>query len=66
LVLKTLQMLDKTIDEKDAGLWEFRNLRQHHCYTYLFHWAGSTAALKIAKRLKDEQIAKMALRLKKG
>ena len=65
LVLKTLQMLDKTIDEKDAGLWEFRNLSQHHCYTYLFHWAGSTAALKIAKRLKDEQIAKMAIRLKK-
>ena len=64
LVFKTLRMLEKTIDEKDAGLWEFRNLSQHHCYTYLFHWAGSSAALKIANTLKDNKMAKLASKLK--
>ncbi len=64
LVMKTLSMIEKTMNEKDAGLWEFRHLSQHHCYTYLFHWAGSCAALKIANRLKDKEMAKMALRLK--
>ena len=64
LIIKTLKMIEKTFDEKDAGLWEFRNLAQHHCYTYLFHWAGSCAAIKIAKSLKNEEIGKLATKLK--
>ncbi|MEQ8241744.1 MAG: glycoside hydrolase family 15 protein [Cyclobacteriaceae bacterium] len=65
LIMKTLSMIEKTFDEKDAGLWEFRNLAQQHCYTYLFHWAGSCAAIKMAKRLKNEKMGKKALELKK-
>ena len=65
LVRRTLKMMEKTFEESDAGLWEFRNLRQHHCYTYLFHWAGASAAIKIAKRLKNEEMGKMAQNLKK-
>ncbi len=64
LIYKTLKMIEKTFDEKDAGLWEFRNLAQHHCYTYLFHWAGSSAAIQIAKALKDEKIGELATKLK--
>ncbi|MEM7296781.1 MAG: glycoside hydrolase family 15 protein [Bacteroidota bacterium] len=64
LIYKTLKMIDRTFDEKDAGLWEFRNLAQQHCYTYLFHWAGSSAAIKIAKSLKDEKIGELATKLK--
>ncbi len=64
LIFKTLKMIEKTFDEKDAGLWEFRNLAQHHCYTYLFHWAGSSAAMKIAKVLKDDNIGNLAAKLK--
>lgn len=64
LIWKTLKMIDKTFDEQDAGLWEFRNLAQHHCYTYLFHWAGSSAAMKIAKVLGDEKMGEMAAKLK--
>ena len=64
LIIQTLKMMKKTIDEKDAGLWEFRNLKQHHCYTYLFQWAGSSAALKIADRLKDKKMHSMAKKLK--
>ncbi len=64
LVSKTLDMIEKTFDEKDAGLWEFRNLAQHHTYTYLFHWTGSSAALKIAKVIGDEKMIKKAQELK--
>lgn len=45
-------ILDKirtTIDEYDAGIWEFRNFENRHCYSNLFQWAGSSAALKIAR-----------------
>ena len=31
-----LNKIDKTIDEKDAGIWEFRNFENIHCYTNLF------------------------------
>jgi len=65
LVTKTLDMIEKTFDEKDAGLWEFRNLAQHHTYTYLFHWVGSSAALKIANVIGDKKMAAKAEALKK-
>lgn len=64
LILKTLRMIERTFDEPDAGLWEFRNLAQHHTYTYLFHWAGSCAAIKIAHVLKNEEIGNLAVKLK--
>lgn len=47
----------------DAGLWEFRNLKQTHAYTLLFHWAGARAAYKIAKAFDDEEIMQKATRL---
>lgn len=64
LIMHALRMIDKTMNETDAGLWEFRNLRQEHCYTFLFHWAGSCAAIKIAKRLKNDEMLKLAEKLK--
>ncbi|MFT6881664.1 MAG: GH15 family glucan-1,4-alpha-glucosidase [Marinoscillum sp.] len=65
LVSKTLDMIEKTFDETDAGLWEFRNLRQHHCYTYLFHWTGCSAAVKIAQVIGDKAMGEKAARLQK-
>ncbi|WP_420580303.1 glycoside hydrolase family 15 protein [Reichenbachiella sp.] len=65
LIHKTLGLIEKTMEQTDAGLWEFRNLSQHHCYTYLFHWAGSMAAEKIAVVLKDEKMGKLAQKLGK-
>ncbi len=59
-----LQKIEETMDEKDAGLWEFRNLKQEHCYTFLFHWAGASSAIKIAERLNDEEMKAKAIRLK--
>ncbi|WP_143961832.1 glycoside hydrolase family 15 protein [Litoribacter populi] len=60
-MIKTLlNKIDETMDEPDAGLWEFRNLKQEHCYTFLFHWAGASAGIKIAKRLDDDGLKKQA------
>lgn len=64
IIFKALRMIEKTMEEPDAGLWEFRNLKQFHCYTYLFHWAGSKAAEKIASVLKNDEMKELATRLK--
>ncbi len=58
-----LDKIEETMDEKDAGLWEFRNLQQQHCYTFLFHWAGASSAIKIADRMGDKEMRSKALRL---
>lgn len=66
LVYDVLNKIEEVMYEPDAGLWEFRDLSQYHCYTYLFHWAGSSAALKIAKRLKDRTLEQKALKLRQA
>jgi GH15 family glucan-1,4-alpha-glucosidase len=58
-----LDKISETMEIPDSGIWEFRNRRQLHCYTYLFHWAGSKAACKIARALKDDALFKKAQRL---
>ena len=60
LIRDLLQKIDDLMDEPDAGLWEFRNFAQYHSYTYLFHWAGAKAALKIGKTFDDERIIQQA------
>jgi GH15 family glucan-1,4-alpha-glucosidase len=56
LIHNLLAKIEETMHEPDAGLWEFRNLQQEHCYTFLFHWAGACAAIKIAERLQDQKM----------
>lgn len=63
-IYNLLDKIEETMDEKDAGLWEFRNLKQEHCYTFLFHWAGSCAAIKIAERMNDTEMMEKAIDLK--
>jgi GH15 family glucan-1,4-alpha-glucosidase len=60
-----LQKIEMVIDEPDAGLWEFRDIEGYFCYTYLFHWAGCNAAIKIAQRIKDQKLEKWADGLRK-
>lgn len=55
-----LDKISETMYTPDAGLWEFRNSSQLHCYTFLFHWAGSSAALKIGKELNDTYLIEKA------
>jgi len=64
LVNDCLKIMQKNFDEPDAGLWEFRLGRRLHCYTYLFHWAGCAAVLKIASVIKkDSQMVEVAKKL---
>jgi GH15 family glucan-1,4-alpha-glucosidase len=56
LIRGLLDRMDQVFDQPDAGIWEFRHRLQHHCYTYLCHWAGSRAALKIAEILADASL----------
>ena len=63
LASQVLARIDKFIEEPDAGLWEFRDKSQRHCYTYLFHWAGSLAAVKIADFLDDDTLRGKAVKL---
>lgn len=58
-----LNKIEKTIDEKDAGIWEFRNIANRHSYSNLFQWAGSHAALQIGITIGDEAIQKRAKKL---
>jgi GH15 family glucan-1,4-alpha-glucosidase len=60
LVMKILRSMEDRLEEPDNGLWEFRETRQHHCYTYLFHWAGGKAACKIAHHIADEEMDERA------
>lgn len=58
-----LNKIEQTIDEKDAGIWEFRNFANRHSYSNLFQWAGSNAALKIGIAIEDTQIQERAQKL---
>ncbi len=57
---RLLDWIVKTLDEPDAGLWEFRNVKQVHTYTMLFHWAGSKAAAKIGRIMTDGGLVRKA------
>jgi GH15 family glucan-1,4-alpha-glucosidase len=59
-----LKKIANTIDEKDAGIWEFRNMANIHCYSNLFQWAGCHAAEKIALTIGDQTLAARAAQLR--
>jgi GH15 family glucan-1,4-alpha-glucosidase len=63
LVEECLRLIEATMDQPDAGLWEFRHIAQKHCYTYLFHWAGSHAARQVARQHGDAHLEELATRL---
>jgi GH15 family glucan-1,4-alpha-glucosidase len=64
LLEQVMDKIERTIDEEDAGLWEFRNLRQRHAYTNLFQWAGLGAAIKIAKSIGHTAFEQKARKLR--
>ena len=65
MVRRLLNYMDRDFDTPDAGIWEFRNLRQGHSYTYLFHWAGAHAAVNMARKYGDRELEALALGLEK-
>jgi GH15 family glucan-1,4-alpha-glucosidase len=59
-----LNKIEFTIDEKDAGIWEFRNMANIHCYSNLFQWAGASAAEKMARTIDNKELIDKAIALK--
>lgn len=59
-----LSKIEHTIDEKDAGIWEFRNMANIHCYSNLFQWAGASAAEKMARTIQNQDLIDKAISLK--
>ena len=64
MVMDLLNDIANTMDEPDAGLWELRNMSFRHCYTFQFHWAGASAAIKIAEYLDDEVMLNYATQIR--
>ncbi|MBS1972237.1 MAG: glycoside hydrolase family 15 protein [Bdellovibrionales bacterium] len=62
MMKRVLKYLEKTMEEPDNGVWEFRGKRAVHAYTLLFHWAGSAAILKIARKIGDGDLEARALK----
>jgi len=58
-----LDKIEATIHEKDAGIWEFREISNRHCYSNLFQWAGCAAAIKIGEILGKKEIVERAEKL---
>ncbi len=63
LISKLLKMIESVMDAPDSGIWEYRTRQQKHSGTYLFHWAGCKAALKIAESCDDADVKKLATKL---
>lgn len=55
-----LDRIDEYMDIPDSGPWEFGTTNQFHCYTYLFHWAGSSAAARIGETIGKPKITEKA------
>jgi glucoamylase len=55
-----LDCIAKYMDVPDSGPWEFGTTNQFHCYTYLFHWAGCKAAVKIGTAINNDKITEKA------
>ncbi len=60
-----LNEIEVRMDEPDAGIWEFRGKKQKHLETYVFHWAGAKASLKMAEHYQDEELHEQATRILK-
>ncbi len=65
IIHSLLKEMERVMDEPDAGIWEFRGKKQKHLGTYVFHWAGAKASLKIAERYRDKALEELAIKIVK-
>lgn len=63
LIEYLVSKIESSIDLPDAGIWEFRNCKDHHVHTQLFHWIGAKVAAKIATQQGNSHLVKKAQQL---
>ena len=62
-IYKLLDEISYFMDEPDAGTWELRGRKEKHLGTYIFHWAGAKASIKIARHYGDNELLAIAERV---
>lgn len=65
IISKLIAEINRCMDIPDAGIWEFRGKTAKHLETYVFHWAGAKAAMKIAESYGDMILFNEALEVAK-
>lgn len=60
---KILDFMQDHLVEKDAGIWEYRNLSGTHTESLLFHYLGCEAVIEIAQKYEKSQLAERAQNL---
>ena len=60
LVEQLLSLMEKYLEVKDAGIWEFRNCEQLHSFSVLMHWLGAQKTVEIAKGVRRQDLADRA------
>jgi len=65
LILGLLEEIEKKMEEPDAGIWEYRGKKAKHLETYIFHWAGAKAAMKIGRHYQHGALIEKASELMK-
>lgn len=63
LISDLLNVIENVMDEPDSGTWELRGRKEKHLGTYIFHWAGAKAGMKIAAYYNDEELYNRASKL---
>lgn len=63
LFKRLIDLIDKTLEAPDAGIWEFRGFEKLHTHTLLFHWAGAKGVARIAVKKGDSALANKANKL---
>lgn len=57
LVRRLLQRIEMTMNEPDAGIWEYRGAERVHTFSLLLHWTGGKVAQRIGAYVGDEDLA---------
>lgn len=60
LVRRLLQRISDTLEDPDAGIWEYRGSTNVHTFSLLMHWTGAVIAERIGERIGDTEMAKQA------
>jgi GH15 family glucan-1,4-alpha-glucosidase len=63
LLRSLLARIRVTLNEPDAGLWEYRGAARVHTFSLLMHWMGARVARRVARHIGDAELETHATEL---